>query len=184
MSRAAAPIRSGLTFEQYLEFEQTASQKHELVDGQLFAMAGGSDPHSRLAVRLGAYFEFADADQGCRTYDSDMKLRTPGGEGYYPDIMVVCDADDSHRYHKTRPCLLVEVLSDSTEAIDRGEKLRNYCKIETLRAYVLLSQDEPRAEVFRREADGWRYEAIEADGILKLPCVNLELSVAELYARV
>lgn len=78
----------------------------------------------------------------------------------------------------------MEVLSDSTEAIDRGEKLRNYCKIETLRAYVLLSQDEPRAEVFRREADGWRYEAIEADGILKLPCVNLEPSVAELYARV
>lgn len=184
MPRATEPVKTGLTFEQYLEFEQTAQERHEFVDGQLFAMAGGSDPHSRLSVRLGAYFEFANSEEACRTYDSNMKLRTPGGEGYYPDLMVVCDSQDNHRYYKTRPCLLVEVLSDRTEAIDRGEKLRNYCKIETLQAYVLLSQDEPRAEIFRRGEDGWRYEVIEANGVMRLPCVNLEVSLHDLYARV
>jgi Uma2 family endonuclease len=184
MPRAEEPIRKGMSFEEWLEFEQTSVQKHELVDGQLFAMAGSGDRHNRLAVRLCTFLESASEASECLTYAMDMKLRVPTGEGYYPDVMVLCDSQGEKSTYKTKPCLLVEVLSARTEALDRGEKLRNYQKLPTLQAYVLLSQDEPRAEVYRPSSEGlWLYEVIEGEGVLNLPCVPLQLALSKLFSR-
>ena len=181
MSRAAEPVRTGLTFEEYLEFEETSPVKHEFVDGQLFMMAGGSIRHNRLTLILAARLLAAETGT-CRTFMADMKVRTPDDIGYYPDVLVTCDESDDDTHVQRKPCLIIEVLSDSTEAIDRGEKLRNYTKLASLQGYVLVSQNEPRMEMFRREEGGWRYEVKETGETLALPCVDLELILDDLYA--
>lgn len=184
MSRSTEPVKTGLNFEDYLEFEKTSPVKHEFVHGQLFMMAGGSDRHNRIAGRL--YARILAAETGlCRTFIADMKVHTPGEVGYYPDILVTCSEDDDDAYVKRKPCLIIEVLSASTEAIDRGEKLHNYRKLESLQAYVLISQDTPRVELYRRDADDiWCYQVKEAGEGLELPCVGLELAVDDLYVNV
>jgi Uma2 family endonuclease len=111
-----------------------------------------------------------------------VKLQTPNDVGYYPDVLVTCDTTDSHPVVKHKPCLIIEVLSDSTEAIDRGEKLNNYRLFSSLQAYVLVNQNTERVEIYNRDADGyWRYKTYEASEFFRLPCVNLELSVDSLY---
>ena len=90
MSRAAEPIRSGLTFEEYLDLERHSPVKHEFIHGQVFVTAGASDRHNRLAGRL--YARLLSAETGpCRTFFADMKVRTPDGVGYYPDVLVTCE---------------------------------------------------------------------------------------------
>ena len=143
MPRATKPVRTGLTFEQYLELEHASPVKHEFMDGQMFMLAGASDKHNHLAGRLYAWL--LNAEKGaCRTFFADMKVRTPAGVGYYPDVLVVCDEEDDDAYVKQKPCLIIEVLSPSTEAIDRGEKLHNYRTFESLQAYVLVNQEVMR----------------------------------------
>ena len=111
-----------------------------------------------------------------------MKVRTPAGVGYYPNILVVCDEEDDDAYVKRNPCLIVEILSPSTEAIDRGEKLHNYRTFESLQAYVLVNQEVMMLEVYRREDDGtWRYEVSEVGETLTLPCLNIEFRTDDLY---
>jgi Uma2 family endonuclease len=180
MPRSQPPEKVGISFEDYLEFEKTSPVKHELVDGQLFMMAGTSERHNRIAGR--AYALLLAAEDGkCRTYFADIKLRTPSNDGYYPDVFVVCEKDDDKDV-KHKPCLIIEVLSDSTEAIDRGEKLGNYTPISTLQAYVLLSQHDVKAEVYSRAGKGWHYEVIQGEDVIKLPCVGLELPLKSFYA--
>ena len=183
MARTDPPVKTGVSFEDYLEFERTSEVKHEFVDGQLFMMAGTSDRHNRIAGRIYAALLAAEASP-CRTYFADMKLKVSDDKGYYPDVLVVCDDADDEPYFKKNPCLIIEVLSDSTEAIDRGEKLHNYRKFASLQAYVLVNQKEQRTEVFRRDGDVWLYEEKEAEDTLELPCVGLELSVSDLYTGI
>jgi Uma2 family endonuclease len=181
MPRISPPVKTGLTFEDYLSFEESASEKHEFVGSQLFMMAGITDRHNRIAGRFYALVLAAE-DGGCRTYFSDVKLRTPNDVGYYPDVLVVCDEEDNHPVVKRKPCLIVEVLSDGTEAIDRGEKLGNYRLFESLQAYVLVNQHVNRLEVYRRYDDGsWHYEVYEGEEKVKLPCTGLEFTVNQLY---
>jgi Uma2 family endonuclease len=181
MARSLPPIKTGISFEDYLNFEQTSSEKHEFVHGEIFAMAGATERHNRLTGRFYALLLAAE-DGKCRTYFSDMKLRTPNNVGYYPDVLVVCDESDDHPLVKRKPCLIIEILSDSTEAIDRGEKLGNYRLFESLKAYVLVNQTIQRVEMYRRHEDtSWRYESYEAGQHFKLPCVGLELAVDSLY---
>ena len=181
MPRAAEPVKAGLTFEEYLEFERVSPEKHEFVDSQLFEKARENDRHNRLTLFLAVRLE-ENRTSDSRVYLLDIKIRTPDDVGYYPDVLVTCDESDDGTYIKRKPCLILEVLSDSTEATDRGEKLRNYLKLKSLQGYVLVSQNEPRLEMFRREENGWRYEVKEAGETLTLPCLDLELVVDELYA--
>ena len=184
MARTDPPVKTGVTFADYLEFERTSEVKHEFVDGQLFMMAGASERHNRIALNIAARLLAASEGTPCRVFISDMKLKVSEDKGYYPDVLVVCDDDDDAPYFKKNPCLIIEVLSDSTEAIDRGEKLHNYRKFEGLQAYVLVNQKEQRVEVFRRDRDVWLYEEKEAEDVLELPCIGLELPVSDLYAGV
>lgn len=178
MARSTEPVKTGLSFAEYLALERSAEVKHEFVHGQLFMMAGASDRHNRLAGRL--YARLLAAESGdCRTYISDMLVRTPDEVGYYPDVLVTCEEGEERV--KRHPCLIIEVLSPTTEAIDRGEKLHNYQKFASLEAYVLVSQEEERIEMFRRDNGGWRYEPKEAGESLTLPCAGLELTVEDIY---
>jgi Uma2 family endonuclease len=116
----------------------------------------------------------------------DVRLRVVVGNDevhYYPDGLVTCDPSDGGSHHRERPIFLAEVLSPTTERIDRGEKLIRYQQIETLHEYLICEQDLARVEIYRR-ANGFKREVIEKDGTIRLDSVGLELAVAELYRRV
>jgi Uma2 family endonuclease len=155
--RSAAP-RPWIDYATYLTFERDADQKHEWFDGEIFAMAGGTIEHAQLAAAVGAELRAIATPCGCRVFSSDLKIRVLAtGLATYPDAAVVCGAierDPDNRHAATNPSILVEVLSDGTEAYDRGQKFANYRAIPSLRDYVVVSQYEPRIEVHSRDASG------------------------------
>jgi Uma2 family endonuclease len=184
MARVAAPTRKVESTEEYLQLEDAASERHEFVDGAMFLMAGGSVQHSQIALRLASNLLEASEDTDCEVVNSDVKLQI-GDVYYYPDVMLSCEEDRLERRFFKHPCAIFEVLSESTEPIDRGEKLLRYRTIPSLQMYVLLAQDTARAEVYRRLSDGsWRYDVLEDDAMLEIPCVNLKLPVSSLYRGV
>lgn len=175
------PVRQA-TFEEYLELEKHSQVRHEFVDGYLFAMAGGTADHNRICSRLLRLIYDAAEASGCELFINDMIVQTPGGKGYYPDLFLTCEESDGRARFKQLPCWIIEVLSESTEAIDRGEKLHNYKTIPSLKAYVLVSQDQKLVEVYRRLEDGtWRYETLEGNDTLELPCLELKVGLEEIY---
>jgi Uma2 family endonuclease len=184
MERREPPTRLVSSAEEYLQLEEAATERHEFVDGAMFMMAGGSVPHSQIALRLAAKLLEATDDTDCEVVNSDVKLQI-GSVYYYPDVMVSCQEDRLERRFFKHPCAIIEVLSESTAPIDRGEKLLRYRTIPSLQSYVLLAQDTARAEVYRRMPDGsWRYDVLEDDATLEIPCAGLNLPVSSLYRGV
>lgn len=173
------------SFETFLELEARSQTRHEFVDGLLFAMAGEADYHNIIAGNIFVAAEMAAKNRGCTVFIENMLLQTPEGPTYYPDVFVTCEeANDGARF-KRFPCLVVEVLSETTSDIDRGEKLHNYSKIPSLKAYVLVSHDRRLVETYRGLSDGtWRYETLEKSGALELPCLDTKLSLEEIYADI
>src|SRR5690606_21070696 len=147
------------TYAEYLELEAGSEERYEFVDGMVYAMAGGTPEHARLALALGAELRSVLAAKGCGVYTSDLKIRIEAtNRSTYADAVVVCGPNRFSELDAnavTNPTVIVEVLSPSTEASDRGEKWRHYQRIPSLREYVLVSQGEPYIEVFRREGDEW-----------------------------
>ncbi len=175
------PVRQA-SFEEYLELEAHSQERHELVEGYLFAMAGGTALHNRIISRLNRLIFDAAEASGCELFITDMILQTPSGKGYYPDLFLSCEESDSRARYKSLVCWVVEVLSETTEAIDRGEKLQNYTAIPTLQTYVLVSQEKPFIELFERLEDNtWRYTSLGSEGVLKLPCLDSSLAVEQIY---
>ncbi len=163
---------------EHLELEAHSQVRHEFVDGYTFAMAGGTDHHNHIAGRMYRLVFDAAEDAGCELFINDMILQTPGGKGYYPDLFLTCEETTDGSRFKRFPCWIVEALSDSTEALDRGEKLHNYRNIPSLKAYVLVSQDQKMVEVYSRlEDDTWRYEVLEGEDTLELPCLNTKMDL-------
>jgi Uma2 family endonuclease len=183
MPRIALEPAQIMSKEAYLEFEDNATEKHEFVHGQIFAMAGATEAHNLVSGNLYAHLWNASQNGTCRVFGSDMKLET-SDIYYYPDVMIVCDETDRDAKMKRRPCLIAEVSSKSTSDIDRTEKLFAYRKLEALQVYILLSQDAIRAEIYRRDLEGWRYELYESGDTMKLPCVNAEIKLDDLYKNV
>ncbi len=188
--RYAAAVTSApataMSYAEYLEREHSAATKHEYVNGLVYAMAGGTIEHGRLAARLGRLVGNALEGHPCDTFSSDVRVRVEAtGRSSYPDLSVVCGprrtaADD--RDALTNPTVIFEVLSDGTEASDRGEKWAHYQRLDSLREYVLVSQHEPRVEVFRRTDGGeWRY-ASYLEGELELASLGVRVSLEALYA--
>ena len=175
--------------EEYLQGELTSDVRHEYLAGQAYAMVGASDRHNLIAGNLFAALHPHVRGTGCQLFMADMKVRLeapPAGTFfYYPDVMLCCDPDDRERYYRTRPCLLVEVLSDTTWRVDRREKLVTYTQIPTLRGYLLLDQDRPRAELYRCDADGthWRWEQI-TEGEIPIDCLDASIPLAAVYDEV
>ena len=170
----------------YLAAEALSDIRHEYLRGEVFAMAGGTPEHGALATAISAALVTALRGRPCRVFNSDVRVRSrETGLTTYPDVSVVCghlerDAEDQNAI--VNPVLIVEVLSDSTEAYDRGEKAAHFRQLASLKEYVLLSQHEPRVELFRRnEAGRWElYEAVAGQEI-ELSSVGCTLAVDELY---
>ena len=169
----------------YLEGEKSSETRHEYVDGQVYAMAGSSKRHNRIAGNI--YRKLAEADPNCEAYLSDIKVRISERKTYYyPDVVVSCEPDDSDDYYLENPCLGVDVLSESTAQKDRTEKLLAYMNITSLRAYLLVSQDKQHIEIFYREPEGkWWVKSFEnLDDELDLPCPGISMTVADCYQGV
>lgn len=180
-----AQQRTLLSVAEYLDREQRSQVKHEYAAGRVFAMAGASERHNRITGNLFALLHAATRHGNCVTYMSDMRLQIDEVI-YYPDLMLCCDEGDDDPYLKRAPCLVVEVLSDSTERIDRGEKLYNYRQVPTLQGYLLLSQDRIHADLYRRNEGGqWLLQTwTEAADRLSLPCLTAPLTLAQIYERI
>jgi Uma2 family endonuclease len=175
-----------LSVDEYLDAEKDSPVRHEYVDGQIFAMAGASDRHNRIA---GTFYNRLDdhlGDGPCEPFISDMKVWVSESVFYYPDVVVACDGPGADEYYRKQPRLIIEVSSPSTERIDRSEKLVAYKQIKSLKEYVIVSQDRVRIEVFRRGRGGrWSWEVLtELSDELRLESVGLTLTLAEVYRRV
>lgn len=179
-----------LTPEEYLEIERGAEFKSEYIDGVMYAMAGGSASHNLIVGNLVTALNIQLRDAPCKVYPSDMKVRVPNARKFhYPDVSVVCGEAlfvDEKRDVLLNPVVIVEVLSDSTAAYDRGKKFRSYQQIESLQEYVLVAQDEPVIERFLRQPDGsWLYTKVEGiDENLTLSSVNCRIELKEIYAKI
>lgn len=177
-----------MTYPEYLAREAVAVERHEFLDGAVFAMSGGTPEHAALMAAVVVQLGQALRGQPCRVYSSDLRVRVKAtGLTTYGDVTVVCgalqtDSDDKHAC--VNPALIVEVLSETTEAYDRGAKASHYRRIESLREYVLVAQTEPLVEVYRRNERGRWELAVEArDGKAELSSLGVSLDVAELYAN-
>jgi Uma2 family endonuclease len=144
----------GLTsVEDYLKWELTSEVKHELIDGQVYAMAGTSANHERISVNVLSEFRHHLKNSPCEPFGSDMKLRIHSNF-FYPDVMVDCSFDNSEPYFTTTPIIIVEVLSKTTHKIDKTIKLMAYINIPSLKEYVIIEQDMVDIQVIRR-SEGW-----------------------------
>ena len=187
MGEAASRVK--MTPEEYLAFERASDEKHEYVDGEIFAMSGGTYEHSLLATGIARELGNALGDRPCDVHGSDMKIRIVAtNRFFYSDVSVVCGspvfADDA-RDSVLNPKVIVEVLSDSTERYDRGEKFAHYRRIDALQDYVLVSQTEPLIEHFSRQADGsWRYRALGPGEQLVLASIECTIAVNRIYLKV
>ena len=182
--------RSRLTEAEYLMQERVAPSKSEFIDGEVSAMAGGSPMHSLIAANLIRAHGNRLERRGCLTFTSDLRVKVEmTGLHTYPDVAVVRGEmrfSDPEGDTLVNPTLLGEVLSDATEAYDRGEKFEHYRRIASLQAYLLVSQQKPAAEVFLR-SDGGQWllrEASGLDGSIEIPPLNIDLPLAELFTGV
>jgi Uma2 family endonuclease len=182
----ASPDYAYITAEEYLQLEEQSDIKHEYIDGYVYAMAGASDGHVTLAGNLFALLRNHLRGSGCRVYIADMKARIESkNRYYYPDVMVTCDRRDRETLnHKQFPCLIVEVLSNSTEAFDRGDKFIDYQQLDSLQEYVLINTKGQRVECFRRNEEGCWVLQYYTSATFQLRSINFEGTIEALYEDV
>jgi len=176
---------SRLSVEDYLASEDGADIRHEYIDGELYAMSGASRQHVIITLNMVAHLRPLLRGTSCQLFANDLKVRLKIAEQdifYYPDLILACDPDDRETYYCTRPCLLVEVLSDSTARIDRREKLLAYQTLPSLMEYLLVDQHQRRVEVYRR-AQGWALDVL-TEGAVRLDCLDHEVPLDVIYEDV
>jgi Uma2 family endonuclease len=174
-----------LSVEDYLAREDGADCRHEYIDGRIYAMTGASRAHGLITLNIAAQLRPSLRGTPCQMFANDMKVRLRIAEQdlfYYPDLLLTCDPNDRETYYCTAPCLLIEVLSDSTERIDRREKFLSYQRLPSLQAYWLVAQQERRLEIFRRSHE-WHMETITT-GSVSVDCLGVELSLDAIYEDV
>jgi Uma2 family endonuclease len=179
-----------VTPEEYLAAERLSETRSEYLDGGVYPMTGASANHSRIIVNISTELNIQLGDRQCDVFPIDMKVRLPNSRKFfYPDVTVVCGELQFHDKRKdiiTNPDLVIEVLSPSTEAFDRGAKFQAYRTIESLKEYVLVAQDRSLAEQYVRNRDGrWVLtEAVGLESSLTLPSIECTLNLGAVYKRV
>jgi Uma2 family endonuclease len=184
-------LKTCLTPAEYLALERAAEGKSEYRDGEMVLMPGASRYHSLIVTNLVRELSQQLKGRPCEVYPNDMRLWVPAARLYtYPDVTVVLGEPalvDDHFDMITNPAVLIEILSPSTRAYDRGLKFDHYRKIPSLRDYLLVAQDEPLVEQFvRNPPQRWWRRTVAAglDGIVNLPSIDCRLALAEVYDRV
>jgi Uma2 family endonuclease len=176
-----------LTEEEYLALEQQSETRHEYVAGYLFAMAGSSKRHNRIAINLLMLLRQHLSNTPCEVFMSDVKVYVKKAQAfYYPDLLVSCDpTDNTQEYYATSPCLIVEVLSPSTKMIDKREKWLHYQQLESLQEYVLIEQELIHVQKYQRDQEGnWWLEDLSQGMTLSLRCIAAQFLVDDLYTNV
>jgi Uma2 family endonuclease len=179
--------RPRYTIQEYVRLEEYANLKHEYLDGQIWAMAGGTPEHARMALALGSTLIAQLRGRPCAVYSSDARIRVLAtGLETYPDVSVVCgreERDQGDPLALTNPIVVVEITSDSSEAYDRVDKLQHYERIAALREIIIVSHREPRVDVFRRGEDGIWTESEQAcaGGRARLASIGCTIDVDEIY---
>lgn len=172
-----------ISVEEYLKGEKGSDVRHEYVAGAVYAMAGASGLHNLIALAFATSLRQHLRGSPCHVFMSDMKVRVRDAF-YYPDLLVVCGTIDAGAYYQTAPTLIVEILSESTEARDRLEKRLAYQSLESLKEYVLVTQDKMRVEVYRRIEDGWQIETCSYGDRVRFASINYETEIEQLYEDV
>jgi Uma2 family endonuclease len=185
----AAESRQRLTEEEYLASERLSATRHEFFNGEIFAMAGGTANHSLIATNLLTRLSSL-LQKRCLVFNSDLRVKVQNTGLYtYPDAIAVCDRPElagDKQDILLNPSLIAEVLSETTEAYDRGEKFRHYQTIPSLQTYLLVSQDKPQVEQFRR-LENLRWEYTQSTGLessLELSAHSIALNLGEIYANI
>lgn len=181
---AAKDKPTNLTPEEYFAWEEQQLEKHELIDGEVYAMSGGSVNHSRIAIRFTTMFDTHLDASSCITGNSDLKVNIVGSNNYtYPDASVTCDErDKTTTQYITYPCLIVEVLSASTEAYDRGGKFRMYRQNPALIDYLLVSSTSIEIDLYHKnDAGEWLIINYKAGDTIELKSINLNFPIEQVY---
>ena len=180
---AVDPRPPEMSLEEFLAWEASETTKHEFVDGRLYAMAGASRAHGTIALNLAALVRPAIRKTGCRAYIADMKVVPPAHRSVrYPDLVLTCDERDLADEQITRyPKLIVEVLSRSTAAVDRGEKFEEYRRIPTLEEYAVVDSTQVQVEMWRRRGDGWAFREYGPGATFRFESIPLDVNVNDLY---
>ena len=182
---ARTDFKHVISVDEYLAGEQHSELRHEYIDGQVYAMTGASRAHGLIVNALAFALSPAARRKGCQLFTSDTKLRLEiGGKTvfYSPDPLPAGDPQDREPFFTRAPCLVVEVLSESTARIDRHETLLACQSLPSRQTDLLLEQDVARAELYPR-ANGWRVEYVE-QGSIRIDCLDMGLPLAEVYADV
>ncbi|MGB5772094.1 MAG: Uma2 family endonuclease [Crocosphaera sp.] len=173
--------------EEYLEWEEKQPLKYEYMEGEVYAMTGGTIPHAAIALNLASVLKNYLKYRGCKVLMSDAKVQvSEKGPYHYPDVIISCDERDKKAMNFLQyPCLIIEVLSPSTEGFDRGKKFQNYRQIETLKEYVLVSAEQKLIECFRNNNQGvWELYSFTENEELKLDSINFTCPVELIYEDV
>jgi Uma2 family endonuclease len=178
--------RTLMTVEEYFAWEETQEERHEYWDGEVITMSGGTKFHNRVALNFFKQLDTAFGEGPCEVFTSDIRVRVePRRKYFYPDVVVSCDDREDEELYVNYPCLIVEVLSPTTESIDRGIKFAKYQQILSLKEYVLVQVLQPGVEVYQRTDRGkWIYSSYGMDDRILLESVNVEVAVADLYRQV
>lgn len=173
-----------ISVEKYLELEKHSEVRHEFVEGIMYAMAGTTRQHNLVAGNVFGHLLRLKASKPCRVYHADMRLRI-GKDYYYPDSMVVCASEPDDDLHETDPCILVEVLSDSTQGTDLREKAVVYRQLNSLKTYLVVDPKSRNIRHhFRDEQGNWQLENLSDQGEIELPCLEGSISLEEIYQGV
>ena len=181
----AIPNRSPkLTPDEYFAWEEQQLGRYEYIDGEVYAMSGGTQNHSRIALKVAALLDNHLTNSSCRVFNCDCRVNLVETNDYtYPDASVSCDPrDKTTTQYITYPCLIVEVLSDSTEAYDRGKKFFRYRQNPQLRDYVLVSSQEIAIDLYRKGSDGrWEIVNYRAGDVVELQSIDLSFPIEQVY---
>ena len=175
------------TPEEYFVWEEQQLERHELIDGRVYAMSGGTKNHSAIKLNIGGLIKAHLRGSQCQVFNSDLKVNILHTPNYtYPDLSVTCDdRDREHPLYITYPCLIVEVLSDSTEAYDRGKKFERYRRNPNLIDYVLVSSDEMAIDIYHKnDAGDWLILSYRSGDRVELKSIDLSLPIEQFYEEI
>jgi Uma2 family endonuclease len=173
-------LEKPLTVAEYLEFERKSETRHEYVDGELIAMAGEKRKNNRIALNFVVLLQKVADNKLCEVVSQSVRIRTRATRYRYPDFAVSCAPGDDP-YFLENPCLIVEVLSVSTEHTDFGKKLDEYTQLPSLERYVLVSSDERFVVVYKRMGEQWVVKSLEQNGEFDVPCLGSTLTLEQIY---
>lgn len=183
--RETSPLKT-MTVEEYFRFEESSPIRHEYVSGEVYAMTGGTARHGRIVRNVARHLDAIAGDGPCEVFTDNMRVAVGNDRYYYPDVMVNCASLGDLEVVAREPCVVVEVTSPDTARVDRGEKLDGYRRVSGLKGYLIVDHRRRRVECHWRasDADEWRREEIVGEGRVLVPCVDVELTLDEIYRRV